>query len=94
MLPENIKGSLSKQVKETNKQILSQSLGFMSSAFALVAALAWNDAIRALLQRYFHESSGLISSFIYAILVTVVAVIITMRLNKIAERLNTRGEQS
>lgn len=74
------------QVKETNKRILLQALAFVSSAFVLVAALAWNDAIRELISQYLKAGSGLISRFIYAVVVTAIAVIITMRLNKIAEK--------
>ncbi len=73
-------------VKETNKAVLSQSLGFISSAFVLVAALAWNEAIKDLINRYFKADSGIISHFIYAIIVTIIAVAITMKLNSLAEK--------
>jgi uncharacterized membrane protein len=73
-------------VRETHKQVISQGVGMVSSAFILVAALAWNDAIRELISRYLKADSGLISRFIYAIIVTIIAAVITMRLNKIAEK--------
>lgn len=75
-------------VKQTNKEIISQSLGLISSAFVLVAALAWNDAIKNLIMTYLKDRSGLISQFIYAIVVTAVAVIVTSRLNKILQKIN------
>ncbi len=73
-------------MRETNKQIISQGLGLVSSAFVLVAGLAWNDAVRSLIGRYFKAGSGIISQFIYAILVTIIAVIITVRLNNLAQK--------
>ncbi len=73
-------------VRQANKEILSQGLGMVSSAFVLVAALAWNDAIRSLIMHYFKESGSLISQFIYAILVTILAVIIASRLNRLAQK--------
>lgn len=85
MLPSKI----TTHVKETNKQIITQTLGFISSAFVLVAALAWNDAIRELISSYFPSSSGLISRFIYALIVTGIAVIVTMRLSALGEKLKS-----
>jgi hypothetical protein len=73
-------------IKETNKQILSQGLAMVSSAFVLVAALAWNEAIKNLIATYLKNDSGLISQFIYAGLVTVIAVLVTIRLNKLADK--------
>lgn len=72
--------------RETQKEVISQGLGMVSSAFILVAALAWNDAIHELITQYFHSGSGITSRFIYALIVTVMAVIITVRLNKIVQR--------
>jgi len=80
-------------VKEVNRQIFSQSLGMISSAFVLVAALAWNDAIRELISVYFKAAGSLISRFIYALIVTVIAVIVATRLNGIAEKLKNENSQ-
>lgn len=84
LIPKNI----SEGVKQTNKQIVSQSLSLISSAFVLVAALAWNDAIKNLIMTYLKDRSGLISQFIYAIIVTTIAVIVTAKLNKIIQKIN------
>jgi hypothetical protein len=64
-------------VKETNKQIISQTMGFISSAFVLVAALAWNEAIKELITTYVPTNSGIF---------TIIAIVITSRLNKISEK--------
>jgi len=74
------------EIRETNRQIISQGLSMVSSAFVLVAALAWNEAIKALISTYVKENSGLVYQFVYAAVVTIIAVIITVRLNKIAAR--------
>jgi len=54
-------------------------------AFALVAALAWNDAIQTLFNTLFPKSNGLIGKFIYALIITVIVVVISLRLKKISE---------
>lgn len=79
-------------LKETNRQIITQTMGFISSAFVLVAALAWNEAIKELITQYFNAGSGLASRIIYASLVTILAVLVTMRLNKLGEKFKEKEE--
>jgi len=59
----------------------------MTAAFGLVAALAWNDAVKRLIDRYVTPGQGIRSAFIYASIVTVVAVLITYYMGKVASRL-------
>ncbi len=75
-------------LKETNKQVFTETLTLINGAFALVAALAWNEAIKAMIERYFKAGSGLYSRFIYAVVITVVFVLISSRLAKLTRRLN------
>ena len=48
------------------------------SAFGLVAALAWNETIKAVIAAVFGTADDLVGLFIYALLVTVIAVAATM----------------
>jgi uncharacterized membrane protein len=73
-------------IKQANKQVLVQTLTLINAAFALVAALAWNEAVKALIDHYFKAGSGLYSRFIYAIIITVFVVIVTNRLTHILQR--------
>ena len=58
-----------------------------TAGFGLVAALAWNEAIQAFVQEYIDQyisvGSGIISRFIYAIVITGVAVLVTYQLTKL-----------
>lgn len=56
------------------------------SAFGLVAALAWNDAIKSILDRFIQPGAGIISKLIYALIVTALALIITINLGKILQK--------
>ena len=71
--------------------VLKQMLTLATSGFGLVAALAWNNAIQELVNAYIKpylpRGSGLISLLIYAVFVTVLAVIVTLNLSKLIERL-------
>ena len=58
----------SSRVKE---EMQKQLVGYIVAGFGLVAGLAWNDAIRSLIEYLFPLSkNNLQAKFIYAILVT------------------------
>ena len=62
-------------------------LGLITTAFAFVAGLAWNDAIQKLIEQFIGTGDALPSLFIYAIIVTVVAVIVTVLLARVAGKM-------
>ena len=71
----------------SNRSVYLQTMiSLASAAFGVVAALAWNSAITALVKQLFGEGGQIISLFIYAIVITVIAVIVMVNLGKVAER--------
>ncbi|TAL18997.1 hypothetical protein EPN90_04875 [Patescibacteria group bacterium] len=58
-----------------------------STGFGLVAALAWNDAIQELFRVIFGTANTLVAKFVYAAFITVVVVVLTTRLSRVASRL-------
>lgn len=70
------------------KKFVSESLTLMTTAFGLVAALAWNEAIKSLIAEVVPRGQGVMSLFVYAIVVTAIAVVISMRLLNIKERID------
>ncbi len=62
-------------------QVLEAMSALIVSAFSLVAALAWNEAIKALIAKYLgaDDMTGL---FVYAIIVTVIAVIMAILITR------------
>lgn len=83
------------QEKQVNKSlhlaILKQMLTLATSGFGLVAALAWNSVIQEFvttqIKPYLPAGSGLLSLVIYAVVVTVLAVTVTVNLSKLVENL-------
>lgn len=71
-------------MKKQRKQVIEKMAALLTAAFGLVAALAWNDAIRTLISRIFGEQTTLPAMFVYAIVVTVVAVIVTVWIGKLS----------
>jgi hypothetical protein len=69
-----------------SREVLTTTLQLATTAFGLVAALAWNDAIQTLFATVFGEAGDLAAKFLYALLVTAIVVLITIRLGKLKER--------
>ncbi len=63
---------------EMKSQILPTISTLMTTAFALIAALAWNQAIQAIILQLLPKQSGIIGLFTYAIIITIIAVIATV----------------
>jgi hypothetical protein len=59
-------------------EVLTQIAALLTAAFGLVAALAWNGAIQALFKQVFGTADSLNAQLIYAIVVTIIAVIVTI----------------
>ena len=68
-------------------EVLDKMSALITAAFGLVAALAWNDAIKSLFAEggplYFMASYGIWG---YAILVTLIAVAVTIWVGRLAEK--------
>ena len=58
------------------QEILDKIAALVTAAFGLVAALAWNDAIKTIFKEIFGESSTIVPMLTYAIIVTIIAVIL------------------
>jgi amino acid permease len=70
-----------------NRSVYLQTMiSLASAAFGVVAALAWNSAITALVKQIFGTGGQIVSLFVYAIVITMVAVIVMVNLGKLAER--------
>ena len=72
---------------EVTKLIMETILGLITTALAFVAGLAWNDAIQKLIESVIGTGDALPSLFIYAIVVTIVAVIVTVILARVAGKM-------
>jgi ABC-type multidrug transport system fused ATPase/permease subunit len=58
--------------------VLDKIAALVTAAFGLVAALAWNEAIKAIFKEIFGEADSIGPLLIYAIIVTIAAVILTI----------------
>ena len=84
------------QAQAATTVVLATIVSLITSAFSFVAALAWNSAIQQLLKENVkvHKGYGIFGitiseggvQAIYAVIVTVIAVLVVLLLNRIAKR--------
>jgi len=78
-------------IQEMPLTIIKNMIALATSGFGVVVALAWNEAIKSSVQTYISpilgENSGVISLFIYAVVVTLLAVVVTMQLTNVQKTL-------
>lgn len=67
-------------------EVVEKISALVTAAFGLVAALAWNGAIQAIFKQVFGSAEGIGPMLVYAILVTIIAVIVTIQVGKAAEK--------
>ncbi|MDP2685366.1 MAG: DUF5654 family protein [bacterium] len=73
-----------------SKEYLKTMVQLSTTGFGLVAALAWNEAIKALFKEIFGTTSGIIGLFVYAIIITFVVVLVTKKLGKLSEKVEKK----
>ena len=73
---------MSAKSDEFKVQLLETFASLITAAFGLVAALAWNDTIKAVIKEAFGTEDDLVGMVVYAIIVTVIAVIMTLLISR------------
>lgn len=78
------------RLKDLPRAIVTQMIMLSTGGFGVVVALAWNEFIKNLvdvyIKPYLGQGSGVWSLFIYAVVITVIAVVVTMQLTKLERR--------
>ena len=79
-----------RHLSEMRRELIKQMLSLATGGLGLVAALAWNEFIKELIDEYLQPliggSSGLFSLLAYAVLVTGLAVFVTYSLTKLLKK--------
>ncbi len=75
---------LKNEAGNIKKEVIGKVSALMTAAFAFVAALAWNDAIKNAIASLHLEAYG---PLFYAIIVTVIAVVASIWIGRIAGKM-------
>ena len=73
--------------------VIKTMAGLITAAFGLVAALAWNTAIQEIFRVIFGDQSGILPMIIYAVIVTVIAVIATLAIGRAAAKAGVKEDK-
>lgn len=82
---------LNNMTNDLKKEIIEKLTTLATAGFGLVAALAWNDAIQSFFKQIFGDQSGVWAKFIYAIIITILVVVVTTQLGRLANKLNDKS---
>lgn len=84
-------------IKEMPLSLIKNMMVLAASGFGVIVALAWNDLIRAFVAAYIDpyvgKSGTLLSLLIYAVIITAVAVIVTMQLSYVQRKIEDVNEK-
>ncbi len=70
-----------------SRMFLQTMIALASASLGLVAALAWNEAIKATIKIWFGADDSLAGLYTYAILATIIAVVVLVILGRAAARI-------
>jgi uncharacterized membrane protein YidH (DUF202 family) len=78
---------ITQQGREIKQEVREKTLTYIIAALGLVADLAWNEAIKALIEYFFPiNQNNIWMKFGYAILITVLVVALSFYLTKAIKR--------
>ena len=71
---------------EVKPTYIGTMISLATIAFGLIAAGAWNKFISDLIALFLKQGSGVWAEFAYAVIITIVAIVVVQNLGKLAER--------
>lgn len=76
---EKISKKIKDKSRELEREIREKTFGYIVASFGLVAGLAWNEAIKAMIEAFFPlQKDTLKAKFVYAIAITIIVVIVSL----------------
>ncbi len=77
---------LKEEQARLRKEIQEKTVGYILAALGLVAGLAWNEAIKSLIDQFFPSNgNSILIRFVYAIIITIIVVVATVYLIKLTD---------
>ena len=67
-------------------EVIEKIAALVTAAFGLVAALAWNEAIKTIFKVVFGAAESVWAMVAYAVIVTIIAVLVTIWVARSANR--------
>lgn len=69
------------------EEAITKFTGYILAAFGLVAGLAWNEAVKALIEQLFPSpEESVLAKFVYALAVTAFVLIVTIIVTRLMKK--------
>ena len=87
----NVQKMVGGDVEAMRKTAREKVWGYIAAALGLVAGLAWNDAIKSLIEHFFPAPANSVWAKLgYAIIITIIVVFVMVGLEKFFKKDNER----
>jgi len=81
---------LKNHTREIKNEIREKISTYVVAALGLVAGLAWNEAVKALIEAYFPKAgNNVLAKFLYALGISLIVIVVSLYVTKI----NTKNDQ-
>jgi len=76
---------IKKEGDDLKREVRERTASYLTAAFGIVAGLAWNEAVKGLIDSVFPQgdANSVVAKFAYAILVTIVVVLVTVYMGRL-----------
>ncbi|MDO8604441.1 MAG: DUF5654 family protein [bacterium] len=73
---------------QISSEVREKSMTYIAGGLGIVVGLAWNEAIKGLIEYVYPASSAnsLFAKFLYAVVITIIVVIVTMYIVRTPEK--------
>jgi len=71
---------------ETSREMAEKTTTLILGAISLVAAFAWNEAIKAILDKFIQPGNEFLGKIIYALVITFIFVLISLYLVSVIKK--------
>ncbi len=87
MVKKTVAKKISEEQAKLRKEVRERTFTYLVAAFSLVAGLAWNEAVKSLIDYFLPLSKNTVmAKFIYAASITIVVVVFTVYIEKIFKK--------
>jgi hypothetical protein len=82
-----IEEKLISEMAKVRSEVRNRTVKYIVAALGLVAGLAWNDAIKALIEYFFpQDQNSLKAKLVYAVFITLIVAVLSFYLSQLEKK--------
>jgi uncharacterized membrane protein YidH (DUF202 family) len=75
-----------KKINPLKREVAEKTITLILGAIGFIAALAWNDTIKAIFDQFIQPGDALIGKILYAALITIIFVLFSINLSRLISK--------